>query len=152
MSQEIEKLLFNDLAQIIEQGKGQITKQVNSTIILVYWQVGYKINTHILENKRAAYAKEIVSTLSIQLKNEYGKSFELHNLRRMMQFAEQFTDFSIVVPLARQLTWSHFLKILPLKKEEAKIYYAQKAIEETWSKRELQNQIERKSFERQEIF
>jgi predicted nuclease of restriction endonuclease-like (RecB) superfamily len=151
MSQEIEKLLFNDLAQIIEQGKSQITKQVNSTITMVYWQVGYKINTHILENKRAAYAKEIVSTLSIQLKNEFGKSFELHNLRRMMQFAEQFTDFSIVVPLARQLTWSHFLKILPLKKEEAKIYYAQKAIEETWSKRELQNQIERKSFERQEI-
>jgi predicted nuclease of restriction endonuclease-like (RecB) superfamily len=151
MSQEIEKLLFNDLAQIIEQGKGQITKQVNSTITLVYWQVGYKINTYILENKRATYGKQTVGTVSSQIENKYGRQFSEKNVRRMMRFAEQFPDFAIVSPLVRQLSWSHFLILLPLKTEEAKIYYAQKAIEETWSKRELQNQIERKSFERQEI-
>jgi predicted nuclease of restriction endonuclease-like (RecB) superfamily len=68
-----------------------------------------------------------------------------------MQFAEKFSDIDIVVPLARQLSWSHFLKILPLKDNDAVIYYAQNAIESTWSKRELQHQIERKAFERQEI-
>jgi len=44
----------------------------------------------------------------------------------MMQFAEQFTDFEIVVPLARQLSWSHILLLLPLKSKEEKIYYAHK--------------------------
>jgi hypothetical protein len=46
---------------------------------------------------------------------KYGRSFEEKNLRRMMQFAEQFTDLQIVVPLARQLSWSHFLMLIPLK-------------------------------------
>ena len=89
--------------------------------------------------------------VATQLVEKFGKSFELKNLYRMMQFASIFDDFQIVVPLARQLSWSHFLKILPLKNSEAMIYYAQKAIEATWSKRELQYQIERKAFERQEI-
>jgi predicted nuclease of restriction endonuclease-like (RecB) superfamily len=41
--------------------------------------------------------------------------------------------------------------LLPLKSKESRGYYAQNAIEATWSKRELQHQIERKAYERQEI-
>jgi predicted nuclease of restriction endonuclease-like (RecB) superfamily len=69
----------------------------------------------------------------------------------MMQFSIAFPDFEIVVPLARQLTWSHFLILIPLKSFESKIYYAQNTIENNWGKRELRNQIERKAFERNEI-
>lgn len=151
MSQEMQKILFSDLAQIIEQGKSQLTKQVNSVLTLTYWHIGKKINEHILENKRAEYGKEVVATVSTQLVEKYGKSFELRNLRRMMQFAEQFSDFPIVSPLATQLTWSHFMELLALKSNDSRKYYVQKAIEETWSKRELRHQIERKAFERQEI-
>jgi len=40
------------------------------------------------------------------------KNFEEKNLRRMMQFAEQFTDTKILVTLSRQLSWSHFLVLI----------------------------------------
>jgi hypothetical protein len=49
MSKEIEKSLFSDLSQIIEQGKQQAVAQVNSTQTLTYWYVGKKINEHILK-------------------------------------------------------------------------------------------------------
>lgn len=68
-----------------------------------------------------------------------------------MQFAEVFPDVEIVVPLARQLSWSHFLALIPLKSEEARLFYARTASESRWSKRELRHQIERKAFERSEI-
>lgn len=151
MSKEIEKILFTDLAQIIEQGKSQLTKHVNSVLTLTYWHVGKKINEHILKNERAEYGKQIVTTVSLQLEKLYGRSFNEKNLRRMMRFAEVFEDFTIVAPLVRQLSWSHFLMLLPLKSKESRGYYAQNAIEATWSKRELQHQIERKAYERQEI-
>ncbi len=151
MSMHLDVMLFHDLAHIIEQGKNQLVKQVNSTITLVYWQVGKKINEHILNNQRAEYAKEIVSTLSTQLKQVYGKSFEERNLRRMMQFSELFTDFEIVLPLAQQLSWSHFVELLPIKSSEARMYYAQKIAEEYWSIRETRKQIEQKAYERGEI-
>ena len=92
-----------------------------------------------------------MSPVAIQLVEKYGKNFELKNLYRMMQFAEKFPDIEIVVPLARQLSWSHILKILPLKQADAITYYAQKAVVEGWSKRQLQYQIDRKAFERQQI-
>jgi predicted nuclease of restriction endonuclease-like (RecB) superfamily len=151
MSKEIEQLLFTDLAQIIEQGKNQLAKQVNSTITLVYWQVGYTINTHILQNKRAEYGKQILTPLAVQLVEKYGNGFAEKNLRRMMQFASIYNEFKIVVTLSRQLSWSHFIELIPLKNEIARLYYAEKIAEEAWSVRETRNQIERKAFERQEI-
>ncbi|WP_310104121.1 PDDEXK nuclease domain-containing protein [Algoriphagus sp. 4150] len=144
-------LLFQDLASIIEKGKSQVVSQINSTLTLVYWQIGSKINSHILENQRAEYGKEVISQLAIQLSNAYGNSFQEKNLRRMMQFAEVFPDFQIVAPLARQLSWSHFTILIPIKKQDARLFYAQQSAESSWSKRELRHQIERKAFERKEI-
>jgi predicted nuclease of restriction endonuclease-like (RecB) superfamily len=143
--------LFQDLASIIDQGKHQVSAQVNSMVTLVYWEVGYKINTYILENQRAEYGKEVISQVAIRLANAYGRSFQEKNLRRMMQFAEVFSDYQIVAPLARQLSWTHFTIIIPLKNQDERDYYAQQSIESKWSKRELRRQLERKSFQRKEI-
>ncbi|MDI9311969.1 MAG: PDDEXK nuclease domain-containing protein [Limnohabitans sp.] len=151
MNKEIENILFKDLAQIIEQGKTQVTAQVNSILTLTYWNLGKKINDHILKNERAEYGKEIIPIVSRQLVQAYGKAFETKNLYRMMRFADVFSDFSIVAPMVRQLSWSHFLILLPLKSEKERMFYAQKAIEEKWSKRTLTYQIDRKAFHRNEI-
>ncbi len=86
-----------------------------------------------------------------QLEAKYGRSFTERNIRRMTQFATDFSDFSIVSPLATQLSWSHFIELFPLKSIESKLYYAQNSIEQSWGKRELHNQIDRKAFERNEI-
>jgi predicted nuclease of restriction endonuclease-like (RecB) superfamily len=143
--------LFQDLASIIEQGKRQVSAQVNSVITLVYWKVGNKINMPILENQRAEYGKEVIPQVATRLANAYGKSFQEKNLRRMMQFVEVFSDYQIVVTVSRQLSWSHFITLIPLKRSEAINFYAQKVSEEKWSIRELRNQIERKAYERKEI-
>lgn len=151
MQLENQHNLYNDLASIIKQGKNKVAIQVNSTLTLVFWQVGFKINEHILNNKRADYGKEIVSTLSTQLTKQFGKGFKKSNLRRMMQFAEQFNDFQIVATLSGQLSWSHFIELLPLKNKEAKTFYANKIAEENWSVRQTRKKIEAKTFERTEI-
>lgn len=118
---------------------------------LVYWQIGNTINTHVIKNERAEYAKNIVQTLSTQLEREYGRSFALRSLQRMVQFADIFPDYKIVSPLVTQLSWTHFVTLLSIKDKEKRLYYASKSAEEKWSKRQLQKQIERKSFERKEI-
>ena len=104
-----------------------------------------------MQNQRADYGKRIVATLARQLTEKYGRNFEEKNLRRMLQFAEQFPEKEIVGPLARQLSWSHFLLLLPLKTKEAKLFYAQKTIEGRLGKRDLRELISRKAFERTAI-
>ena len=53
MGKALDKQLFPNLVQIIELGKKQVALQVNSTVVLTYWQVGKTINEHILNNERA---------------------------------------------------------------------------------------------------
>ena len=143
--------LFSDLSRIIEQGKNEVARQVNSTLTLVYWQVGKKINEHILDFQRGAYGKQIVVTVARQLENQYGRSFNEKNVRRMMQFAEVFPDVEIVVTLSRHLSWSHFIDLIPLKKEDSRNFYIQKIVNENWSVRKTRKQMEQKTFERTEI-
>ena len=82
----LEQSLFDEISEMIEQGRCAVTAQVNNTVILTFWRVGKRVNEVVFQNKRAEYGKQIVSTLSTQLKEKYGRSFELRNLRRMMQF------------------------------------------------------------------
>ena len=146
-----ENDLFNELSKLIEQNKQQAAVQVNSTITILFWQVGNRIYQEILQNKRAKYGKQIVPTLSAQLENKYGRNFTEKNVRRMLRFAEQFTDFQIVVTLSRQLSWSHFIELLPLKTIEAKLFYANQVGNSLMSVRDLRRQVALKAFERTNI-
>jgi predicted nuclease of restriction endonuclease-like (RecB) superfamily len=143
--------LISEISLLIEQSQLHIATQANSALTQLFWQIGKRINDEILLNKRADYGKQIVVTLSEKLMTRYGRSFEEKNLRRMLQFSEQFEDFSIVVTLSRQLSWSHFLVLLPIKQAEAKQYYANLSSVEYWSVRDLRKQIASKAFERNEI-
>lgn len=118
---------------------------------MLFWEIGFRINDIILQNKRAEYGKQIVPALSVHLESKYGRNFEEKNLRRMMQFADQFRDREIVVTLSRQLSWSHFLAIIPIKNPEAKLFYANQVSDQLMSVRDLRKQIAAKTFERTAI-
>jgi len=143
--------LLLEIKTLIEEGRNKAIMAVNSALTLTYWQVGRRINQEVLHGERAEYGKQVVELLAKELALFYGKSFAARNIRRMMQFAETFPDFEIVSPLVSQLSWTHFTLLLPLPNHEARMFYANQAITGKWSKRELQNQIERKAFERSEI-
>jgi predicted nuclease of restriction endonuclease-like (RecB) superfamily len=143
--------LINEISKLIEENKNQVVKTLNSTLTILFWQIGFRVNAEILNNERAEYGKQIVTGVSQQLEYKFGRNFNEKNLRRMMQFASEFPDFEIVVPLARQLSWSHFILLIPLKSIESKMYFAQNTVTHKWGKRELRNQIIRKAYERNEI-
>jgi len=143
--------LFSHVAGIIETRKYRAAAHASLEITLMYWEIGNCINSVVLGEDRAEYGKRTVSLLAEQLAMRYGSSFEEKNLRRMMQFAGRFPDPEIVVPLARQLSWSHFIALLPLESDDAFLYYAREAATRQLGKRELRRQIARKAYERREI-
>ena len=107
-----------------------------------------RIRRSILKEKRAEYAAEIVQSLAGQLTAEFGRGFGEKNLRRMLQFAEVFPDEKIVVPLVRQLGWTHFLRIIPIENPLKRDFYAEMCRIEKWSKRTLASKIAGMLFER----
>jgi predicted nuclease of restriction endonuclease-like (RecB) superfamily len=151
IAKQTDDALFNELSQLIEQSQRQLVSAANSTLTMLFWQIGKRINEDILQNKRAGYGQQIVVTLSRQLEAAYGSNFEEKNLRRMLQFHTQFPDAEIVVALSRQLSWSHFLALIPIKNKANRLFYAKKAGAEMWGIRELRKNIAEKVFERTAI-
>ena len=143
--------LLKELVVLIESSKKRVNRTVNGELNLLFWHIGKRINEEILQNNRAEYGKKVVPKIAEKLTAKYGRNFEQKNLRRMMQFANVIKEYEIVEPVARQLTWSHILLLIPLREVNAQLFYANRAIEENWSKRELRKQIELKAFERTEI-
>lgn len=147
----LQESLITDLRTLINEARNKVALTVNTEITLLYWHIGKRINEEVLGNQRAEYGKQIVSTVSRQLTEEYGKGFNEKSLRRMMQFAELFPDFQIVAPLARQLSWSHFLMLFPIKDPLSREFYLTMSVSERWTKRTLRNKIDSMLYERTAI-
>lgn len=111
-----DRLLLDELRNLIEQARQHVAQAANSTLTILHWKLGARIQREILQGQRAQYGEEILPTLSAKLVPDYGKGFSARNLARMIQFAEAFPDENIVATLSRELSWSHFVEILPLKK------------------------------------
>jgi len=144
------KDLLTELIELIEKTKFQVVSHANSSLTILFWHIGKRILTVDLQNERAEYGKQIVVSLSRELAKRFGKNYEEKNLRRMIQFASLYTDIENVVTLSRQLSWSHFLILIPIKEQSARDFYGKLAYESTYGVRELRNQIEKKLFERTE--
>ena len=107
VAQAATQSLMQDLRQIIEQARGRVAATANYELTMMYWHLGERINREVLDNQRAEYGKQIVATVSRQLQEEFDiKGFDEKNVRRMMQFAQEFPDEQIVAQAARQLSGS----------------------------------------------
>jgi len=144
--------LHAELRALIASSRQRLAGAVNAELTRLYWSVGERLRTEVLGGAdRAKYGDQLINRVGEQLAQEFGRGFEAKNLRRMVQFAQTFPQTEIVATLSRQLSWSHFVNLLPLKTEQARQFYASQAATNTWSVRELRHQIERKAFERTEI-
>ena len=143
--------LFADIKTLIDQSKQQIAVVVNSTMTMLYWKIGRRIKTDVLQNKRAEYGQETVKQLSANLTGQYGKGWSEKHLRHCLRFAETFSDIQIVSALQRQLTWTHIKSILYIEDHLKREFYIEMCKWEQWSTRVLEERINSMLYERTAI-
>ena len=144
----IEITLVNEIRNLVTEAKQRTTIAINTTLTHLYWRIGQRINQEILGGERAEYGQQIVATLARQLTEEFGRGYSEKQLRRMMQFAEVFPDAQIVASLMRQLSWTHFTQLIPVKDPLQREFYAQMCRIERWSVRELASRMDSMLYQR----
>jgi len=140
--------LLSELRELILATRDQVARTVNAGLTLLYWQVGDRIRQETLQGKRADYGGEIIPMLAKALEQEFGRGFAEKNLRRMVQFAEVYPDREIVVSLIRELSWTHFIALIPIKDPLKRDFYAGMCRTERWSVRTLRERIGSMLYER----
>lgn len=131
--------LFSAIVEVIQHARQQVKQAVNQQMVHAYWHIGRLIVEQEQQGQgRAEYGKQQLSQLSMRLKNEFGKGFDVTNLRNMRRF---YLAFPIRETVSLELSWSHYNLLARIDKPAAREWYLSEAVQQNWSVRALERQI-----------
>jgi predicted nuclease of restriction endonuclease-like (RecB) superfamily len=133
---------FEPVLALIDAARGRAHQAVNTELVTLYWQLGEYISTKIAT---AEWGDGVVDELAATLARRYPgmRGYTRRNLFRMRQFYDAYRGHEKVSALVTQLPWTHHLIILgQARQAEVREFYILAALEERWTKRELERQIQ----------
>ena len=125
----IEEKEVNDKVRYLES---------NKETIKTYYEIGRLLIEAQDGEEKAKYGDGLIKKWSSELSREYGKGYNLTNLKNMRQLY-------LIIKKSRTscdqltLTWSHWRYLLPLKNENERNYYINRCIQNNLSVRGLIN-------------
>lgn len=165
--------LLDKVAEILNQARAKVIREINRAQVLAYWEIGREIVEFEQKGKeRAEYGEELIERLSIDMTQRFGRGFSPTNLKMMRLFYQTFpirqtlsdesgerqksqtlsakseigqTPSDQFEPM---LSWSNYCELLKVEEPLARSFYEQDAIQNNWSVRELKRQINSMLFER----
>ena len=117
----------------------------NRSDLDTYYNVGKMIVLAQGGETRAKYGDRLIKEYSERLTMELGRGYSTRNLKRMRNF---YLIIQKGTPLVAQLSWSHYIILMSLKDVNEINYYINQVKERNLSKRELQQVIKNKEYER----
>ena len=117
----------------------------NRNDLSTYYEVGKLLIKAQGGEERAKYGDNLIKEYSERLFNDTGRKYNITALKRIRQF---YLVVEKGVPLAHQLTWSHYCELLPLKDINEINYYIKTTMEQCLSKRQLRERIRNKEYQR----
>lgn len=138
--------LLKNIGHTIETARFTAVSAVNAELVKANWEIG----RHIIEfeqygKDRAEYGSALLTSLSQDLRVRYGKGFGRRNILDMRRFYLLYPKWQTV---SAKLSWSHFIVLVSISDENARNFYEKQSINENWSKRELERQVNSSLFER----
>jgi len=147
----INNSLFQDISALINSTRKRLASTINTELSILYWTIGKRIQTEILQMERAEYGEKTIQKLSDQLTLTYGKGWSNKQLRHCLRSAETIGDEKKFYTLCRQLSWTHIKTLIYIDNSHKREFYAELCIHENWSSRQLQDRMNSQLFERTAI-
>lgn len=141
----IDMKMYNDIKFLIENARKNVYSYVNSTMVKTYWSIGKTIIQYQGGNETAEYGESTLKQLSKMLTEEYGKGFDTSNLRNMRKF---YLTFQNCDAASHNLSWTHYRFLMRIENEEVRNFYINECIQNHWSTRQLERQINSFYYER----
>ena len=119
---------------------------VNADLLLLYHSIGCIINDH------KSWGNKFIDNLATDIKMSFpeSKGYSVRNLKYMAKFAEAYPDREFVQQVVAQIPWGHNIILMDkVSNPDERVWYIQKAIENSWSRNVLVHQIESGLYKRQ---
>jgi len=113
--------LLQAIRELVQQARQQIQRSVNSAMVQTYWHIGRLIVEDEQQGEvRAEYGKQQLEQLSTRLTEEFGKGFDVTNLRSMRRF---YQAFPIRDAVRLELSWTHYRYLIRIDNPSAREWY-----------------------------
>lgn len=143
-----EQNLLTEISQLVEKTRMYLARSASSVLVMMYWQIGCRINQEILKEERAEYGEQIVRSLAQRLSIQYGSGFDRSNLFRMSRLARLYPDEKFFQSVSQQLTWTHLVKLIAIDEPTKRDFYTEMCQLQGWSVRVLRKKINTMLYER----
>lgn len=150
--------LSQKISNLLVEARKRVLQTVNHTMVLTYFEIGRMIIEEEQNGKeRADYGKQLLSELSQNLTQEFGKGFSVTNLQQMRQFYSVYSKQQTLSVKSEKgqttsnefkLSWSHYLKLMRIDDELERKFYEIESFKNNWSLRELDRQYNSALFTR----
>lgn len=138
--------LYNEVREIIASARQNATRSVDFCRVQMYWSIGKRILETEQEGKeRAEYGSYLLKNLAKKLEPEYGTGFSVRQLERSRQF---YKMYPIATALRTQFNWTQYKLLLAISDDYKREYYELEAINNAWTAREMERQINSQLYER----
>lgn len=142
----VPQSLIDGIRQILERARHRIGQTVNTSMVQAYWHIGRLIVEQEQQGaERAEYGKQQLQQLAATLQAEFGKGFDISNLRNMRRFYVAYPKQDAVRP---ELSWTHYRRLIRIDSPQARDWYTRESIEQNWSARALERQVSTLYYER----
>jgi predicted nuclease of restriction endonuclease-like (RecB) superfamily len=144
------KAFIKDIKNRIKTAQIKAAVSVNKELIKLYWDIAEKI---VEKQKQTAWGDGFLVQLSNDLHSEFPdiKGFSKRNLELMRKWHSFWlVDPAIAKQVVSQLPWGHNILIISkCKNINEAVFYAQKTIQNNWSRSVLTHHIESGLYSRQ---
>ena len=141
----IDNKFYNDIKEILEQSRNRVYRNIQSEMVLAYWQIGKMIVDKQGGNPRADYGNGLIKELSVRMTKDFGRGYNERSLRNMREFYLAFQKWSAV---RTELSWTHYKSLMRVEDIHARNFYIKEAVDGKWSVRQLEREISTFSYQR----
>ena len=143
---ESTSLLLRNLRDLIQTARQKALRAIDAVQVQTCWEIGRQIvEFEQGGSARAEYGSQLLQTVAAALAVEFGRGFDVSNLRHMRVF---YQDFPIRDALRPELSWTHYRTLLRVESEPARQWYMREAASQGWTTRALERQISTLYYER----
>ena len=157
MKKRNSKVVKGSLAQrviaLIEESRRRTAAVANLALVYTYYEIGRQIvEEEQGGNRRAGYGDAVLLDLSNKLTDRFGAGWSVETLTKCRYFFVTYSATKIVHTVDDFcLSWSHYLVLMRIKDDAARLFYEREATEGDWSLRQLSRQIGSQLFERMQL-
>lgn len=175
---DLESALYANIRAVVESGRNTVARGVDLVQVHTNFEIGrYIVEFEQQGATRATYGQELLTLLTDRLTAEFGKGFGRSNIAYSRSFYLAYRDRGPIVQTASgslalssahrdiasfqiiqtpsgqsdrpfSLSWSHYVFLLGIKKDDERSFYEIEAVCQNWTLRELKRQFQSGLYER----